>query len=136
MDQALWWDQSFSVNIVQLDYQHQRLFRTVSELNDAVRLGRADSIVNEVLDRVIEHTISHFSAEEFLLEQHRYPDLAAHRYEHKMFAKKLSEFHQSNLAGKTDAPSSLLIFLQLWLRDHVLETDKEYSAFLNARGVF
>jgi hemerythrin len=29
----------------------------------------------------------------------------------------------------------LLLFLQSWLKKHVLRTDKQYSAFLNARGV-
>ena len=136
MDQTLWWDQSFSVNIAELDHQHQRLFRTVAELSYAVRTGRADSIINEVLEKVIQHTISHFAAEELLLQQHGYPGLAAHRYEHQMFAQKLSNFHLPNIAGKPDIPSSLLVFLQTWLRDHILKTDKDYSAFLNARGVF
>jgi hemerythrin-like metal-binding protein len=136
MDQTLWWDQSFSVSIAELDHQHQRLFRTVAELNYAVRTGRGDSIINEVLEKVIQHTISHFAAEELLLQQHGYPGLAAHRYEHQMLAQKLTKFHLSNIAGKPDIPSSLLVFLQTWLRDHILKTDKEYSAFLNARGVF
>jgi hemerythrin len=136
MDQTLWWDQSFSVNIAELDHQHQRLFRTVAELSYAVRTGRADSIINEVLEKVIQHTVSHFAAEELLLQQHGYPGLAAHRYEHQMLAQQLSKFHLSNIAGKPDIASSLLVFLQTWLRDHILKTDKDYSAFLNARGVF
>src|SRR5665811_786295 len=68
VDQTLWWDQSFSVNIAELDHQHQRLFRTVAELSYAVRTGRANSIINEVLEKVIQHTISHFAAEELLLQ--------------------------------------------------------------------
>jgi len=52
-----------------------------------------------------------------------------------MLAQKLSQFNLSNLAGRPDIASVVLVFLQTWLRDHILKTDKEYSEFLNARGV-
>jgi hemerythrin len=136
MDQSLWWDQSFSVHIAELDHQHQRLFLTVAELNDAIRRGCADFMVSEVLEKVIEHAISHFAAEESILQQYEYPGLAAHRHEHEKLAQQITEFNLSYIAGKPDIPLALLVFLQKWLRDHVLTTDKEYSAFLNARGVF
>lgn len=135
MEQALWWDQSFSVHVAELDHQHQRLFRTVAELNQAVRTGCAESVIGEILQKVIEYTISHFAAEESLLQQHGYPGLDAHRREHQTLAQQLTKFNLSYIAGKPDIPSSLLVFLQQWLRHHVLKTDKEYSAFLNARGV-
>lgn len=135
-DCALWWDQSFSVHIAELDHQHQHLFRTVAELNDAVRAGGADSVVGEVLERVIQHTISHFAAEEFLLQEHGYPSLDAHRREHEMLSQQLANFNLSYIAGHPNVPSSLLAFLQKWLRHHILKTDKEYSVFLNGRGVF
>jgi hemerythrin len=136
MGQSLWWDQSFCVHITELDHQHQRLFLAVAELNDAIRMGRADSMVSEVLEKVIEHAISHFAAEESFLQQYGYPGLAAHRHEHEKLAQQITEFNRSYIAGNPDIPSSLLVFLQKWLRDHILTTDKEYSAFLNARGVF
>jgi len=136
MEQTFRWDQSYSVNVAELDHQHQRVFRTVAELNDALRTGRADSIIDDVLEKLIEHTISHFAAEEFLMEQHRFPGLAAHRREHQILAQRLARFNLSNLAGRSGVPSALLVFLQTWLQDHILKTDKEYSDFLNARGVY
>ena len=135
MDQQFRWDQSCSVNIAELDHQHQRLFRTVAELEYAIRTGRADSIIDEVLQKVIEHTIDHFAAEEELMQQHGFPGLAAHRNEHQKLAQQLTKFNLSNMAGRPDIPSVFLVFLQTWLRDHILKTDKEYSGFLNARGV-
>jgi len=135
MERPFRWEQSYSVNIAELDHQHQRLFRTVAELEYAVRAGRAEAIIDEVLDKVIEHTIGHFAAEEELMEQHGFPGLAAHRYDHQMLSQKLATFNLSNLAGRPDIASAFLAFLQTWLRDHILKTDKEYSEFLTARGV-
>lgn len=135
MDQAFRWDPSYSVKIAELDRQHQRLFRTLGELDYALRTGRADSIIGEVVEKVIEYTISHFAAEEDLMQQHGFPGLAAHRHDHRMLAQKLAKFNLSNMAGRPDIPSAFLHFLQAWWRDHILTTDKEYSEFLNARGV-
>jgi hemerythrin len=135
MEQPIRWDFSYSVKIAELDHQHQRLFRTVAELEYAVRMGRADYVIDEVLEKVIEHTISHFAAEENLMEQYGFPGLAAHRRDHQMLAQKLTKFNLSNLAGRPDVPAALLDFLQDWLREHILKTDREYSEYLNARGV-
>jgi len=135
MDQPFRWDHRYSVNIAEMDHQHQRLFRMVAELEHALRTGRADSIIDEVLEKVIQHTISHFAAEEDLMQQHGFPGLAAHRNEHQMLAQKLAQFNLSNMAGRPDIAAAFLDFLQDWLRDHILKTDKEYSEFLNAQGV-
>jgi len=136
MDKIPYWDQSFSVHIAELDRQHQLLFRTVAELHHALRTGRADSVDNNLIQYVIQYATEHFAAEERLMQQYDFPGLAAHRLEHETFSQKLAEFNLFNLAGKPDVPPHFLTFLQTWLRDHVLKTDKEYSAFLNARGVY
>jgi hemerythrin len=38
-------------------------------------------------------------------------------------------------ASKPGVPVKLLLFLHSWLKEHLLKTDKLYSAYLNARGV-
>jgi hemerythrin len=59
MDEPFRWDPNCSVNIAELDHQHQTLFLTVEELEFALRRGSADSIIDEVLNRatqVIAHS--------------------------------------------------------------------------------
>lgn len=136
MNQPSRWDPSWSVDVAELDRQHIRLFDAVAELEEAVRTGRADAIIDQLLEKVIEHTISHFDSEERLLEEHGFHGLDAHRNEHQLLAQKLAKFNLSNLAGRPDVAPALLVFLQDWLRNHILKTDKEYSGFLNARGVY
>jgi hemerythrin len=136
MNQPIRWDPSCSVNVAELDQQHQQLFGAVAELEDALRTGHADAVINQLLEKVIEHTITHFATEERLLEECGFPGLDAHRHDHQELAKKLAMFNLSNLAGGPDVPAALLVFLQAWLQDHILKTDKEYSSFLNTRGVY
>jgi hemerythrin len=52
-----------------------------------------------------------------------------------MFRKKIGNMIDDYRASKSGVPVSLLLFLQTWLKDHLLKTDKLYSSYLNARGV-
>lgn len=81
MDHSFRWTEGYSVKIAELDLQHQQLFQIVAQLDSAQREGRSDSIIGGILDKLIEHIISHFTAEEYLMEQHEFPNLAAHRHE-------------------------------------------------------
>ena len=133
--ETLRWKQSYSVNVAELDLQHERFFGTVAELELALSLGRADTIINEVLEKIVTHTIEHFAAEEAMMQEQGFPGLAAHSYEHCVLSQKLSQFNLSNMAGRPGIPSALLEFLQTWLREHILKSDKKYGDFLNARRV-
>ena len=127
------WKQSYNINVAELDMQHERLFRTVAELERALDMGSADTIINETLRKVVSHTIEHFATEEALMQEHGFPGLAAHCHEHSMLAQKLTEFNLSNMAGRPGIPAALLEFLQTWLREHVLKSDKRYGDFLDTR---
>jgi len=70
-----------------------------------------------------------------LMERHEFPGLSTHRIQHEMFRNKMMAFLEKHRAAKPGVSVELLLFLQTWLKTHVLKTDKQYSAFLNARGV-
>jgi hemerythrin-like metal-binding protein len=135
MDRSFRWDPSARVNLAELDRQHEQLFRMVGELDRALGNGSADVVIDEVLEKLIQYTIHHFAAEESLMQQHGFPGLSAHRYDHQMLAQKLTKFNLSHKAGRPGIPSALLTFLQSWLHNHLLKADKEYNDFLNARGL-
>ena len=132
MDHPRRWKESYSIKIAEMDHQHKRFFRIAAQLDFAYRRGRADFVVNEILQSLIEHMLDHFAAEEYLMYRHGFPKLIAHRHEHDMLAQKLARFNLSHGAGKSSIPSSLLAFLQSELMLHTLTTDNEYKAFLNA----
>ncbi|MGZ4789783.1 MAG: hypothetical protein ACXVZX_14790 [Terriglobales bacterium] len=52
-----------------------------------------------------------------------------------MFRQKIGTYLEDLKAGKPGVPVSLLLFMQEWMKQHPLTTDRQYSAFLNARGV-
>jgi len=69
------WTEMYAVKVAGFDRQHRTLFRTVNELNEALRAGHGKDIVGKVLQRLIEYTASHFAQEEAAMEKNGYPEL-------------------------------------------------------------
>ena len=129
------WDERYSVNVALLDRQHQRLFDIFSELNAALAAGDGGSAMDSVLRQLTDYAKAHFVAEEALMELHRFPGLEAHRAEHEGFQQDLARYVEKFRTSKAGTSVSLLFYLQSWLKEHILKTDKDYSAFLNDCGV-
>lgn len=129
------WTDAYRVNIAVLDRQHQKLFEVVNELDHSLRNGEGESIVDSILEKLVEYALTHFVSEESLMQKHHYPGFFTHRTQHEMFRKKIAQFLDDHRSGKAGVPVSLLLFMQDWMKQHLLRTDKLYSAYLNGRGV-
>jgi len=129
------WTEMYSVNVEALDRQHQGLFDTLNELNTALAEGHGASAMNDVLNKLVDYTKTHFSSEEMLMERYNFPGLATHRVEHEAFVRNVGKYLDDFHKGKTGVPVALLLFLQSWLKEHILKTDKAYGSYLNEHGV-
>lgn len=132
---AFRWTEKYSVNIAALDAQHQGFFAIINELNEALARGAGGRITEPVLRKLVEYAQAHFGAEEALMTEYQFPGLETHRMEHRRFAQTVAKFLEDYRAGKRGVPVSLLLFLQTWLKEHILASDQGYSSFLNAQGV-
>ncbi|MFZ0800064.1 MAG: bacteriohemerythrin [Terriglobales bacterium] len=135
MSTAFTWNNSYSVKVEAMDAQHQQLFAIIRELYAAMRSGHGKEVVGDVLRRLIDYTVKHFTAEEALMEKHGYPGLAQHRAEHKALTDKVLAFKKGFEAGTVSVSLELMTFLQKWLTDHIQTVDQKYGDFLNAHGV-
>jgi len=129
------WNDSYSVKVAALDNQHKKLFDLINELHQAMKLGKGKDVAGAVLHRLIDYTVYHFSAEEKLMEQHKFPELATHRAEHKALTDRVLAFKKDFDADTAPVTVELMNFLQQWLVNHILRVDQRYSDFLNAQGV-
>jgi hemerythrin-like metal-binding protein len=130
------WTGTYKVNVALLDQQHQELFDTVNKLEQVLRVGEGNAAIDGILDRLMNYAELHFAAEESLMERHEFPGLSTHRVQHEMFRKRMVTFIEKHRAAKPGVSVELLLFLPTWLKTHVVRRDKQYSAFLNARGVW
>jgi hemerythrin len=129
------WTERYKVNVALLDQQHQELFDVVNELEQALRVGEGHTAIDRVLDKLLTYAGLHFAAEESLMERHHFPGLPTHRLQHEMFRKKLLTFLENHRTARAGVPVELLLYLHSWFKQHLLETDKLYSKFLNERGI-
>jgi hemerythrin-like metal-binding protein len=138
VQQLLAWDESFATGVAEIDEQHMILVHT---LNDAsTRL--ADTAGNEQLERITQdllaYALYHFETEETLMQEYGYEESAAqdaarHLEQHRAFSAKVVAVRDSLKAGNPVAPADLLAFLNQWLVNHILNTDKRLGAFIVAK---
>lgn len=129
------WSEIYSVHIAVLDEQHRQLIKTVSELHQALRMGEGNRVLDSVLIGLVNYAGEHFATEESLMTRYGYPGLSLHRAQHQNFRNQLQEFMEAYKAGKPCVPVSIMLYVEQWLRSHLLKSDQLYSSFLNALGV-
>ena len=60
------WDNSFSVNVKEIDAQHQKLIALINDLHDAMKTGKAKDVLGKILSDLTDYTVYHFGNEERL----------------------------------------------------------------------
>ncbi len=124
------WNENYSVGVKELDAQHQMLFNYINELHDAMKAGKSKDIISSTLQKLSDYARVHFTAEEKMMEQKKYPDLAKHKTEHMKFFEKVTDY-QMNFNHKSFMTSlEIMDFLKNWLMGHILDTDKKYTPYM------
>ncbi|MCP4413820.1 MAG: bacteriohemerythrin [Gammaproteobacteria bacterium] len=118
------WTDDLNTNIEVIDKQHQRIVEYINQLYEAQEIIDT-RLVNEVISDLVEYTVSHFSFEESLMEQAKYPFLTPHKKVHELFVKRVSGFVERHNAGE-DITDELLIVLRRWLVNHIRNEDQDY----------
>ena len=129
------WDETFSVNVVEIDAQHKKLVEMINELNEAMRVGKGNDILGRIIDALIDYAGIHFKTEENYFDQFGYPARDEHKKEHSEFTQKVAEFQSAFTAGKLCLSVEVMRFLSRWLQNHIKGSDKEYGPFLNEKGL-
>jgi hemerythrin len=58
------WNNSFSVNVAEIDNQHKHLIDLINKLFEAMSVGKGSEVMGTVLKDLINYTVSHFAMEE------------------------------------------------------------------------
>jgi hemerythrin len=130
------WNYSYSVKVAACDNQHMKLFEIMDRLAAAMRMGKGQDIVGETLNELLEYTRTHFRDEEVLMEKANYSGLVAHKQMHQTFENKVQNLQKLSLTGKRANAMQVLSLIRAWLVDHIQKADKQYSAQMNAAGIY
>ena len=129
------WQDSFSVNIKEIDLQHQRLVKLINDLDDAMRVGKGKALLNQLIVELFKYTQEHFATEERYFDKFGYPEAAAHKQEHRQFLTKVNNFSEKYLANQLGLSIEIMSFLSDWLQNHIQGSDKKYAPYLIKNGL-
>ena len=133
------WNEGMSVGIPEVDADHKRLVTLIEDLNRAIVDRLELDQIKQRLQAILDDTVEHFSREEKLLRECRYPDVEYHARKHADVLKALLAIQerfivyglQSEWIGTGLEVKNILI-------DHLLTEDMKYAEFyrneIQARG--
>ncbi len=121
------WNKNLSVNVPDLDAQHQKLIGMINDLHDAMAKGQARNMLKPLLDRLIQYTVTHFRYEEQYMQQIQYAKLAEHKGEHERLTNQVQNFAQKFDSGELSVTIEIMNFLRDWLTNHIQRVDKQYT---------
>lgn len=119
------WDASLETGIGVIDSQHQQIVDYINKLHLAVNTKDHD-LSREVLDEVVNYTLTHFSFEEEMMRVAGYALYDAHCKVHQAFLTKISDY-RSRLHNGEDVAKLLLSDLRVWLTNHIKNEDNDYA---------
>lgn len=130
------WKDEFSVEIAEIDEQHQSLFSLINRLYEGLVRGQDKELLGPVLAELEDYTRVHFKAEEDYFARWEYPAAEKHKLEHETFTRNLHRLKTEFESGvQVGISVQLLSFLSAWLRKHILVSDHQYSVFLKEKAV-
>jgi methyl-accepting chemotaxis protein/hemerythrin len=134
-DQLMTWTDDLSVGIRLIDEQHKVLLGLINELHAGMRARKSDAVLVGVVERLKGYTVKHFGQEEEYFDRYGYPETAAHKEIHAKLVRQVLDFEAGLKSGKAKVTMDIMRFLKDWLVQHIMGTDKKYSAFLNGKGL-
>lgn len=129
------WNDSLSVKVKQFDDQHKKLVELVNQLFDAMKTGKGNQVMGDILKQLIAYTQTHFAAEERLMQQYGFPEYEAHKKEHNALVMQVLDLQKQFQEGKAVLTQNVMTFLRDWLAKHIQGVDKKYGVYLNGKGV-
>jgi len=129
------WNDSFTVNIKEIDNQHKCLIDLINQVYKGMMMNEGKEVLGKALRDLVDYTKTHFGYEERMFKQHGYPDTQSHIAKHEKLVGQVMDFYNKFQSGEVEVDNELLKFLKNWLVSHIMGTDREYSAFFNSKGI-
>ncbi|MDH5717384.1 MAG: bacteriohemerythrin [Spirochaetia bacterium] len=120
------WSNDLSINVQEIDDQHQKLVDMINSLHKAMNDGQSQQIIGKIIKNMVEYTESHFQLEENYFEQFNYDLRDEHKKEHDQFIEKAQKLQNDYFEGSIRIGIETMQFLKEWLVDHIMVSDKKF----------
>lgn len=124
------WKDCYLVGIQEIDQYHRHLVQYLNKSYDHFRENH--TLDPGVLEILIDFSIQQFNCEERWMQRTCYPNLAAHKEEHRHFQTEIALLKKGR-GLDTKGCVGLLWFLCSWVTNHMRESDAEFGRFLDSQ---
>ncbi len=125
------WTTTYTVNNVTLDEQHQKLFKIINDLHEAMFSKKGREFVATTIRALADYTQNHFAEEERQMAACAYPGLAEHQAAHQKLIKMVTDIEKRYLETHESMGGDVIGFLVSdWLIKHILSMDKQYAPYM------
>lgn len=133
-DTLLEWDDSFLIGIQELDYEHKVLIDDINRLHKELARHGEKSEIEKCLGDIHARMQAHFALEERVMKECEYEYFDEHRSTHDALLDSYTEY-MIRFLNDTDVYASRVIeeFLENWIIDHILTSDKKMSLMVQAK---
>jgi hemerythrin len=127
------WIDEYSIGNEEIDLQHKELFDVFNKLYDTLS-GECSAVdVYLVLEALIDYADFHFTAEQQLMIDTGYKDVAGHILEHEYFTNEVLKLSNKVDKAAAELTQETIVFLCRWLLRHVTEEDNKITAGTKGR---
>lgn len=119
--------------VPKIDRQHKELFKRI---NEVISLG-ANSFSKDETDKTLrmlgDYIIEHFSDEEKIQLESKYPKYNEHKAQHTQYIASFNELKQEYSRNGPSAAFTLQLNKSVidWIVKHIRSSDKELGRYLN-----
>ena len=134
---SIQFDESLTVYIKHIDKQHKCLIDIINNVEISIKRCKSIYIVEDLLNELKNYAEHHFSSEEELFKEYKYPEADEHIIEHRQFIDTINMFYDEYKNGKESKIillRGIYSFLYEWINNHIRIFDKQYSKYLKDRG--
>jgi len=130
------WEPSLETGYLRIDNQHKELIVALNNIINASKHGKAKEEIIKTVDFLADYTVMHFSTEEKLMEQLKYPDYASHKDQHDKFKDIVIKLiKKMNHEGPTEELIEYITALiGKWLVHHIKDVDFQLAVFLKSHS--
>lgn len=129
------WQDSYATGVQEIDEQHMILVHTLNEASQTLVKDSSIETLEKITQNLLSYALYHFETEEELMQEYGYEeeiseDAERHLMQHRSFSEKVVSVRNGITAGTPIEPAELLSFLNDWLVNHILKTDKKLGGFI------
>jgi len=118
------WSSQYDIGIPVIDSQHKRIVDYLQQIE--AQQGTEAGHTNELLNLLVDYTLSHFAFEEALMDEAGFEELEEHQVMHAAFSDQIKTLQKRFKSGENiDGPLSEI--LMEWLTKHIRGDDASYA---------